>query len=407
MRILEYSGLDLTSPLNVSVGGSGTGTALNSGSLTTTSANEVLVSADDVEHSITSPGAGFTQRLYTGHADDAEDEIVTSAGTYSATATQSASGAWILQVAAFKAASGGGGDTQAPTAPTSPSATAVSSTQINLSWTASTDNVGVTGYKVERCQGSGCSNFAQMGTPTGTTFSDTGLTASTSYSYRVRATDAAGNLSTYSTTVSATTGASGDTTPPSAPTGLSPTPGATVVQLSWTASTDNVGVTGYFVERCQGGGCSNFASVGTSNGVFFTDSGLTASTSYSYRVRATDAAGNLSGYSNTAVTATTSGVSAPAITVLAAASSEIDLAWSASSGGSGSISYALERCSGTNCSNFASIGSPAITSYTDPGLTPSTPYSYRVRATDSLGDFSGYSNTATYTTPAATVDCSK
>jgi chitodextrinase len=89
-------------------------------------------------------------------------------------------------------------DTTPPSAPGGLTATAVSTSQINLSWTASTDNVGVTGYKVERCQGAGCSNFGQIATPTTTTFNDTGLTASTSYSYRVRATDAAGNLSTYS-----------------------------------------------------------------------------------------------------------------------------------------------------------------------------------------------------------------
>ena len=104
--------------------------------------------------------------------------------------------------------SGGGttpADAQAPTAPTNPTATAVSSSQITLSWTASTDNVGVTGYSVERCQGSGCSNFGQITTSPGTTFTDAGLSASTSYSYRVRATDAAGNLSGYSTVASATT----------------------------------------------------------------------------------------------------------------------------------------------------------------------------------------------------------
>jgi hypothetical protein len=54
-------------------------------------------------------------------------------------------------------------------------------------WTAATDNVGVTGYRVERCAGAGCTNFAQIATPTATSYSDTGLTASTSYSYRVRA----------------------------------------------------------------------------------------------------------------------------------------------------------------------------------------------------------------------------
>ena len=96
-------------------------------------------------------------------------------------------------------------DTQAPTAPASLTATAASSSAINLSWSASTDNKGVTGYRVERCQGSGCSNFVQTATSTGTTYGDSGLSANTSYSYRVRATDAAGNLSGYSNTGSATT----------------------------------------------------------------------------------------------------------------------------------------------------------------------------------------------------------
>jgi chitodextrinase len=89
-------------------------------------------------------------------------------------------------------------DTVPPTAPGSLTVTAASTTQINLSWTASTDNVGVAGYKVERCSGAACSSFTQIATPTTTAYSDMGLTPSTSYSYRVRATDAAGNLSAYS-----------------------------------------------------------------------------------------------------------------------------------------------------------------------------------------------------------------
>ncbi len=85
-------------------------------------------------------------------------------------------------------------DTTPPSAPRGFVATASSSTQIALSWTAATDNVGVTGYQLERCQGSGCSNFLQIATPATTSYGDTGLAASTSYSYRVRALDAAGNL---------------------------------------------------------------------------------------------------------------------------------------------------------------------------------------------------------------------
>ncbi len=61
---------------------------------------------------------------------------------------------------------------------------------MNLNWTASTDNVGVSGYRVERCQGAGCTNFAQVGTPTATAYSDTGLAPSTTYRYQVRAVDA-------------------------------------------------------------------------------------------------------------------------------------------------------------------------------------------------------------------------
>ena len=190
-------------------------------------------------------------------------------------------------------------DTTPPTAPSGLTATANGSSGINLSWTASTDNVAVTGYRVERCQGAGCSNFAQVGTPSGTTFGDSGLLAGTSYSYRVRATDAAGNLSGYSNIASATTSAAPDTTPPTAPSALVATAnGSSGINLSWTASTDNVAVTGYRVERCQGAGCSNFAQVGTPSGTTFGDSGLLAGTSYSYRVRATDAAANLSAYSN-------------------------------------------------------------------------------------------------------------
>ncbi len=101
-------------------------------------------------------------------------------------------------------------DATPPTAPSSLVATASSSTQIGLTWSASTDNVGVAGYRVERCTGASCTSFTQIGTTTGaTTFSDSGLTASTSYSYRVRATDAAGNLSVFSNTSSATTSSSG------------------------------------------------------------------------------------------------------------------------------------------------------------------------------------------------------
>lgn len=100
-------------------------------------------------------------------------------------------------------------DTQSPSIPANLTATAVSSSQINLAWTASPDNVGVSGYRLERCTGSSCNNFAQVAAPSGTSYPDTGLAANLTYRYRVRATDAAGNLSGYSSIASAITGGSG------------------------------------------------------------------------------------------------------------------------------------------------------------------------------------------------------
>ena len=293
-------------------------------------------------------------------------------------------------------------DTTPPTQPGTLTATAVSGSEVDLSWGASTDNVGVTGYVVERCAGSGCTNFAQVATPAGTTYKDTSVSSSTAYSYRVRATDAAGNLSPYSNTASATTP---DTTPPSAPGTLSATVvSGSEVDLSWGAATDNVGVTGYLVERCAGSGCTNFAQVATPTGTSYKDTSVSNGTSYSYRVRATDAAGDLGPYSNTASATTpdTTPPSAPGtLTANAISSAEVDLSWGASTDNVGVTGYVVQRCAGSGCTNFAQVATPTGTTYKDTSVSGSTAYSYRVRATDAAGNLSAYSNTATATTPAA------
>ena len=182
-----------------------------------------------------------------------------------------------------------------------------SSSQINLSWGAATDSVGVTGYRIERCTGASCTSFAEIATAGGTTYSNTGLTGGTTYRYRVRAADAAGNLGGYSAmaTATTTTSAAADSTPPTAPPSLGATAGsASQIALTWGAASDAVGVTGYRIERCTGASCTSFAQIATAGGTSYSDSGLTASTGYRYRVRATDAAGNLGAYSPIA-TATT------------------------------------------------------------------------------------------------------
>ena len=336
-------------------------------------------------------------------------QIASPAGTTYSDSTLTSGTSYSYRVRATDAAGNLGGysnissattiDTVAPSAPSNLTATASGDTQVNLSWTASTDNVGVTGYLVERCQGAGCSSFAQIASPTATTYVDNTVAAGTSYSYRVRATDAGSNLSGYSNTSSATTT---DTAAPSAPSNLTAAAsGDTQVNLSWTASTDNVAVTGYLVERCQGAGCSSFAQIASPTGTTYVDNTVAASTSYSYRVRATDAASNLGGYSNTATLTTpdTTPPSAPStVTAAAVSTSQINLAWSASTDNVGVTGYRIERCQGAGCSSFAQIGTSTTLSYSDAGLSPATIYSYRVRATDAGGNLSGYSNTASTAT---------
>ena len=186
-------------------------------------------------------------------------------------------------------------DTTAPTTPTNLAASGTTSTSTSLSWTASTDAVGVTGYEVLR-------NGSVVATASGTTYAASGLSASTTYSFTVRALDAAGNRSASSTAVSVTTSAGGgDTTAPSTPTGLAAS-GTTssATTLAWSASTDNVAVTGYEVLR---GG----TVIGSTASRTYTASGLSPSTAYSFTVRAYDAAGNRSAVSSAVSVTTTAG----------------------------------------------------------------------------------------------------
>ena len=183
------------------------------------------------------------------------------------------------------ASGGGGGDTQKPTVPSITSGTAVSSSRVDLAWTTSTDDTGVTGYTVYR-------NGSPIGTtsgPTATTYSDLTVSPSTAYSYTVDAFDSANNHSNQSTTTVVTTPAVvTDTGPPSTPSitsGAAPSSGR--VDLAWTTSTDDVGVTGYTVYR-------NGSSIGTTTGptaTTYSDLTVSPSTSYSYTVDAFDAAG--------------------------------------------------------------------------------------------------------------------
>ena len=189
----------------------------------------------------------------------------------------------------------GSTDAIAPTAPTLV-ASGTTQTSTVLSWSGATDNVAVTGYDVYR-------GTTLLGSTATATYTVSALTASTAYTFKVRAKDAAGNVSLDSNVVSVNTLAPvADTTAPTAPTLSASGTTQTATNLSWSGATDNVGVTGYEVYR----GTTLLATVTTTT---YAVAGLTASTAYAFTVKAKDAAGNVSLASNT-VNVTTLAVAA-------------------------------------------------------------------------------------------------
>ncbi len=182
-------------------------------------------------------------------------------------------------------------DTTAPTAPVL-SASGTTSSSTNLSWTGATDNVAVTGYDVYQ----GATLLGS--TTTATTYSVTGLTASTTYTFTVKAKDAASNISIASNILSVTTLAP-DTTAPIAPTLSASGTTSSTTNLSWTGATDNIAVTGYDVYQ----GATLLGS--TTTATTYSVTGLTASTTYAFSVKAKDAAGNISSASNIVSVSTT------------------------------------------------------------------------------------------------------
>lgn len=267
-------------------------------------------------------------------------------------------------------------DTTAPSVPSNVTATGSAMDKVDVSWTAATDDVGVTGYKVYR-------NGSQIADVTsGTSYQDTGLTPSTTYAYTVLAYDAAGNSSAQSGSVNATTQT--DSEAPTVPIGLSGTAvSISQVNLSWTAATDNVGVTGYKVYRCVGAGCSNFTQIGTPTNNSYNDTGLTVSTTYRYQVSAMDAEGNESSHSSTVNVTTNSDTTAPSVptglTATPASMTQIDLLWIASTDNVGIVGYRIFR-------DGVQVGTSSATNYSDTGLAKSTTYAYTVLAYDAAGN---------------------
>ncbi len=218
-------------------------------------------------------------------------------------------------------------DTTPPTPPTNAKVSVLSCRSANVSWDASTDNIGVANYEIYR-------DGQLLGrVPASVRFSTVTTTPGANWGFYVNALDAAGNISQNSNVVQVQIPQCQiDTQPPTAPTGLSGTASGTTISLRWNAATDNIGVDSYDIFR-------NNVRVGNARGTTYNDSGLTANTTYNYTVAARDAQNNVSGRSNTAAVRTGGGCS-NAICNVKEVARDRDIPWGLVTMPNGDILYA-------------------------------------------------------------------
>ena len=281
-----------------------------------------------------------------------------------------------------------------PAAPTNLMATATSSSQINLSWTDNASNES--GFRIERSpDGTAFAEIATVGANV-TSYANTGLTAATQYWYRVRAYNGTGT-SSYAGPTSVTTLAAAVS--PAAPTNLTATAtSSSRINLSWTDNANNE--SGFRIERSPDG--TAFAEIATvgANVTSYANTGLTAATQYSYRVRAYNGTGTSSYAGPTSVTTLAAGVSPASPTNLmatAASTSRINLSWTDNA--NNESGFRIERSpDGTAFAEIATVGANA-TSYANTGLTAATQYWYRIRAYNTTGT-SSYAGPISATTLA-------
>ncbi|HVW23597.1 MAG TPA: Ig-like domain-containing protein [Candidatus Saccharimonadales bacterium] len=260
-------------------------------------------------------------------------------------------------------------DTSPPSVPTNVHQTGQTTSTITVAWNAASDNVGVTAYDIYR-------NGSLIRSQAGTSYTDSGLAVFATYSYTVRARDAAGNASNLSSALFASTAQ--DTAPPSVPDNIHET-GSTVssVSLAWNDSTDDVGVAGYHIYR-------NGSLIATQGGTIFTDTGLSVNSDYSYTISAFDAAANTSAQSATFSASSSTDTTPPTIPAnLRLANpvrdNAIDLTWDASTDDVAVTGYKIYRDGNL-------VGTSPSASFTDSGLQPTTQYTYTVKAYDAANN---------------------
>ena len=278
----------------------------------------------------------------------------------------------------------GGPDTQSPETPTGLIANALGSTQVDLSWNASSDNVAVKGYTIYR-DGTAIDTVLD----TSLSYSDTSVSPITTYQYSVDAFDAAGNHSATSAPASATTADS----PPTVPTSLvANTISSVQVDLSWNASIDNVAVAGYTVYR---DGIPIVAV--TASSLSYSDLGVLPGITYSYTVDAYDTGGNHSAESAPAVVTTPDNEPPSVPTGLTAnvtGLAQVDLNWNGSTDNVAVTGYTIYR----NGVELTTVPDTVL-SFSDLSVSAATTYQYSVDAFDGAGNHSAESGAVSVTTP--------
>jgi hypothetical protein len=479
VRIAEYTGINPTTAVDVAIAAQGSGTPSNSGSVTTGTANDLLVGANLVQQTTSAAGTGYTSRVITvPDADILEDSIVTVAGSHSATAPISG-GAWIMQMVAFRAAGSGGTGT-------APAITSASSTAFT---------VGTVGSFTVTATGSPTPSITETGAlPSGVTFTSNSSGTATlsgtpavgtggSYPLTITASNGVGTNATQSFTLtvnqasaitsgssttfvvgtagSFTVTATGSPTPSVTKTGtlpsgvtftsnsngtatLSGTPAAGTAgsyTLTITASngvgtnatqsftltvsqatqapaitsanntTFTVGGAGTFTVTTTGTPTPSLTETGTlPSGVTFQDNGHGTGTlsgtpasgtnaTYALTITASNGIGTAATQSFTLTVQLDPPPTTPTnLTATAVSGSQINLSWTASTDDVGVTGYLIEDCAGVGCNVFARVLTVPGTTYSVTGLTANTSYTFQVKATDAAGNFSPYSNQATATT---------
>lgn len=368
--------------------------------------------------------------------------------TYATVSTPDASAAQVPAPAPSPApgrapAGGSSADTNAPSTPVAIVVGVAGANSANLNWNPATDtgSSGLAGYRIERCTGQNCRDFREIATAARPPYADGGLTSGTTYSYRIRAFDNAGNRGEYTSVALVTMPPPAGALPDLAISELkAPGSGVAGTQINVSAVAVNKGATATGAYRLAFY-FSNDQSATTFSGTYCEMAPLAPGASWPcsgtvaapaslpagtyWLVAFADDLGHVAEKdenNNTgavrivlsaAVTpqagtvpsppSSISTLPAPAgLAVAATGNGAIRMSWNIAGGNAQPAGYKIERCAGSRCANFSQVGTSTGNSHTDAGLSPGTSYSYRIRGFDNAGNSTNYSNVASaVTSPAA------